>query len=100
MAARTGATAQAAKTRARTRQGAAVDASDGGSGGSGLRLARDAVAQGSAPVVAVNTDTGDDGSGGSGLRLARALRKPGRGEDEVCEKPTPPPPPPPPPLLL
>ena len=91
VAARTGATAQAAKTRARARQGAAVDAGDGGTDGSGLRLARDAVAQGSASAVAVNTDAGDGGSGGSWLRLARALRKPGRGEDEVCEKPTPPP---------
>ena len=72
-----------------------MDAGDGGTDGSGLRLARDAMAQGSAPAVIVNTDAGDGGSGGTGLRLARALRKPGRGEDEVCEKPTPPPPPPP-----
>ena len=49
--------------------------------GSELLLARDAVAQGSAPAVVVNTDAGDGGSGGSGLRLARALRKQGRGED-------------------
>ena len=47
VAARTGAVAQAAKTRACARQGVAVDAGDGGTGGSGLRLARDAVAQGS-----------------------------------------------------
>ena len=66
--------------------------------GSELLLARYVVAQGSAPAVVVNTDAGDSGSGGSRLRLARALRKPGRGEDAVCEKPTPPPPPPPPPL--
>ena len=59
--------------------------------GSELLLARDAVAQGSAPAT---EPAGDGGSGGSGLRLTRALRKPGRGEDEVCEKPTPPPPPP------
>ena len=66
--------------------------------GSELLLASDAVAQGSAPAVVVNTDAGDGGYGGSGLGLARALRKPGMGEDEVCEKQTPPPPPPP--LLL
>ena len=65
MAARTGAAAQAVKTRACARQGVAVDAGDGGTGGSGLRLAKDAVAQGSAPAVAVNTDAGDGGSGGS-----------------------------------
>ena len=88
------------KTKARARQGVAVDAGDGSTGGSGLRLARDAVAQGSAPVVAVTTDAGDGGSGGSGLRLARALRRLERGEDEVCEKPTTPPPPPPPPPFI
>ena len=104
MAARTGAVAQAVKTRACAPQGVAVDAGDGGTGGSRLRLARDAVAQGSAPAVAVHTDACDGGSGGSGLRLARALKRLGRGEDEVCEKPNqppphphPPPPPPPPP---
>ena len=37
VAARTGAAAQAVKTRARVRQGVAVDAGDGGTGGSGLR---------------------------------------------------------------
>ena len=97
MVARTGAAAQAVKTRARAQQGVAVDAGDGDTGGLGLRLARDAVAQGSAPAVAVTIDAGDGGSGGSGLRLARALRRLGRGEDEVCEKLTPPPTPPPPP---
>ena len=90
MAARTGATTQAVKTRARARKGVAVDAGDGGTGGSGLRLARDVVAQGSAPAVAVTIDAGDGCSGGSGLRLARSLRRLGRGEDEVCEKPNPP----------
>ena len=64
--------------------------------GSELLLARDVVAQGSIPAVVVNTDAGESGSGGSELRLARALKKQVRGEDEVCEKPTPPPPPPPP----
>ena len=56
------------KTRARARQGVAVDAGDCGTGGSGLRLARATVAQGSAPAVAVTTDTDDGGSGGSRLR--------------------------------
>ena len=60
MAARTGAAAQAVKTRARARQGVVVDPGDGGTGGSGLRLARDAVAPGSA--VAVITDASDGGS--------------------------------------
>ena len=57
VAARIGAAAQAVKTRARALQGVAVDAGDGCTGGSGLRLAR-----------AVTTDTDDGGSGGSRLR--------------------------------
>ena len=44
-----------------------MDAGDGGTSGSGLWVARAAVAQGSAPVVAVTTDADDGGSGGSGL---------------------------------
>ena len=68
VAARTGAAAQAAKTRVRALQEVAVDAGDGGTGGSGLRLARAAVAQGSAPAMAVTTDADDGGSGGSRLR--------------------------------
>ena len=68
VAARTGAAAQAVKTRARARQGVAVDAGDDGTGDSRLQLARASVAQGSAPAVAVTTDAGDGGSGGSGLR--------------------------------
>ena len=44
-----------------------MDAGDGGTGDSGLQLARAAVAQGSAPAVAVTTDAEDGGSGGLGL---------------------------------
>ena len=67
MATRTGAAAQAVKTRARAWQKVAVDADDGDTGGSGLQLARAAVAQGSAPAMAVTTDADDGGSGGSRL---------------------------------
>ena len=71
-----------------------MDAGDDDNDGSGLRLARAAVAQGS--VYGVRAADVDDGSGyggdkgDSGLRLARALKRLGRGGNDVNEKPTPP----------